>query len=249
MNPWATLYTQWDAWAYTIAIVLVFPLFGRFLYGQLTSAEVDTRASKKTEIYIAIIAMEWLFCGLIFFLMHRHSITLTDLGERLGILWRTIVASVALLAALVILVIQNVHQLQKTPSGEVEKGLGRGRHFYPYSRTELWIFPLLAMTTGTCEELIFRGWLVNFLGGFTHSIWIGIVLGSVAFGIGHAHQGPKGMLTTGLLGLIFGAIFVITSSLICVQVLHVAINLVNGLAGAYAVSLLRPPTQSSLGAT
>ena len=249
MNPLATLYTHWDAWVYTASIVLVFPLFGRFLYGRLTSAEVDARAPKKTETYMAIIAIEWLFCGVIFLLMNRHSLTLTDLGERLGILWRTIIASVALLAALGVLMIQNIHQLQKTPSAELEKGLGGGRKFYPYSRTELWIFPLVAITTGTCEELIFRGWLVNFLGGVTHSIWIGVVLGSVAFGIGHAHQGSKGILTTGLLGLIFGAIFVITSSLICAQVLHVAVNLVNGLVGAYAVSLLKPSTQSTFSAT
>jgi len=238
MNPWISITTQWDAWAYTAILTIGFPLIGHFLYGRLRSSSPQSEAPKKSQIYISIIVLEWMFSGALFILMHKYSLTLIDLGEQSGILWRTIAVPALLLAGLAILVIQNVRQLQRTDPKELGKGLGRGKSFYPNTRSELCIFLLLAMTTGICEELIFRGWLVNFLGYLTHSIWIGVVLAAIVFGFGHAYQGSKGMLTTGFLGLIFGAAFVFTSSLFPGQVIHFAINLVNGLIGAYAVSLL-----------
>ena len=49
------------------------------------------------------------------------------------------------------------------------------------------------------------------------------------------------MVATGILGFIFGAIYVVTSSLFAGQAIHFAINLANGVVGAYAVRLLRAP--------
>ncbi len=223
-------------------------MFGKVLYGWLKSAAQHHGPSRKVPVYVAIIALVWSLSGILYLLIHRHSIALSDLGEGYGHPQRTIVALAALLAIFSILVVQNVRQLERTDPVELDKGLGKGKSFYPVSRIEIAFFILLALSTGICEELIFRGWLVSFLGAFTHSIWIGVVLASVAFGFGHAHQGPKGMMITGLLGLIFGVIFVVTSSLICVQVIHVAINLANGLVGAYAMSLLNASTSVRLSA-
>jgi len=84
-------------------------------------------------------------------------------------------------------------------------------------------------------------WLVNLVAALGASIWIGVLVGSIAFGFGHVHQGPKGMVATGILGFIFGAIYVVTSSLFAGQAIHFAINLANGVVGAYAVRLLRAP--------
>ncbi len=63
------------------------------------------------------------------------------------------------------------------------------------------------------EEFAFRGYVVTrvhkLLGSGPASIWIAILAAAVPFGIAHMYQGPAGMIGTGLIGFLFGAIFVV----------------------------------------
>ncbi len=47
------------------------------------------------------------------------------------------------------------------------------------------------------------------------------------------------MIQTGILGLVFGGVLLLTKSLIAGQILHMTIDVVNGIAGSYALSLLK----------
>jgi hypothetical protein len=62
------------------------------------------------------------------------------------------------------------------------------------------------------EEFAFRGFAVTrvhrLLGGGPRAIWIAIGVVAVPFGIAHMYQGPAGMIGTGLVGFVFGAIYV-----------------------------------------
>jgi membrane protease YdiL (CAAX protease family) len=51
----------------------------------------------------------------------------------------------------------------------------------------------------------------------------------VVFGVGHAYQGLRGMFSTGIAGSIAMAVYLLTGSLLAPAVLHVALDLVNGL--------------------
>lgn len=103
----------------------------------------------------------------------------------------------------------------------------------------------MAVSAGICEELLYRGWLLHLIGASTDSVWIGLLLSSVAFGLGHAYQGPQGILSTGFVGLVLGLIFVLVGSLITVQILHAFINLSSGLMCAYLLAnLSKAPTPS-----
>jgi membrane protease YdiL (CAAX protease family) len=62
------------------------------------------------------------------------------------------------------------------------------------------------------------------------SVWLGLLVSSVIFGLAHAYQGRSGILGTGILGAIFGIVFIVSGSLIPGQLLHTAMDLNNGLA-------------------
>ena len=66
-------------------------------------------------------------------------------------------------------------------------------------------------TAGFGEEVIARGFgllgLTRLLGGSPRAWWIGLALSSVLFGLGHAYQGPSGMIATGLVGFALGSIY------------------------------------------
>lgn len=80
---------------------------------------------------------------------------------------------------------------------------------------------VLGMASGIAEELFFRGLLVPVLG---------LALSSLAFGALHRLRGRAGvfwMIWAGVMGLLFGGLFVMTGSLIGPIVAHAAINVLN----------------------
>lgn len=62
------------------------------------------------------------------------------------------------------------------------------------------------------EEFVFRGLLVKrlgmLLGNSKLTMWIAVILSSLLFGLGHEYQGVSGMISTGVVSLILGAIFI-----------------------------------------
>jgi len=81
--------------------------------------------------------------------------------------------------------------------------------------TELAMMLAVAWTLAAfVEEVAFRGWMltrVAELGRYSRASWVGGALASsVLFGIVHAYQGVSGMIATGLSGLVFAAVYLVT---------------------------------------
>jgi membrane protease YdiL (CAAX protease family) len=75
------------------------------------------------------------------------------------------------------------------------------------------------------EEFLFRAILVGGMhAGFGVSPWVLVGVSSVLFGAGHSAQGPGGIVATGGLGVVLGATFVVTDSLLAVVVAHYLVN-------------------------
>jgi len=62
------------------------------------------------------------------------------------------------------------------------------------------------------EEFVYRGLLVKrlgiILGNNKSAMWIAAIISSLLFGLAHGYQGASGIISTGAVGLIFGAIFI-----------------------------------------
>jgi membrane protease YdiL (CAAX protease family) len=67
---------------------------------------------------------------------------------------------------------------------------------------------------GFYEEFMFRGFLMQslamFFGGSRAAWWVALVIQSLLFGASHAYQNPLGMLITGTLGFLLGALVLLT---------------------------------------
>ena len=236
---WSALPACVDAWLLTAALVLALPACGILMYRRLSMLPADSPGRAKLSIYLVIIALEWVLVGALCFVASRHALNMADLGERVGPVRRTLAMSAGLLILLALLSFQNIRKIRIAAVEELEKDLRRLKRFLPQSTVETAVFMVMALTAGICEELLYRGWLVNFIAVLTHSAWAGVAIGGVLFGLAHAYQGPKGIMATGVLGLVFGAIFVLSGSLFPGQILHAAIDAVNGLVGAYALKRLQ----------
>jgi membrane protease YdiL (CAAX protease family) len=97
----------------------------------------------------------------------------------------------------------------------------------PGSPTEARWFAWLASGGAIQEELLYRAFLFYYLG--THfpdlSVWMIILISSAVFGLGHLYQGVKGILLTGLAGVLVAGLYVASGNLILPILLHALLNL------------------------
>ncbi len=65
---------------------------------------------------------------------------------------------------------------------------------------------------GFLEEFTFRGFILGrvrwILGSSVAATWVGVLAAAVPFGIAHLYQGVTGMIATGMIGFVLGAVYV-----------------------------------------
>ncbi|HUP88272.1 MAG TPA: CPBP family intramembrane glutamic endopeptidase [Longimicrobiales bacterium] len=99
--------------------------------------------------------------------------------------------------------------------------------FLPRTKAEKLWFAVMCITVGICEEVIFRGFLIQYLHALPFGFeWPAAVIGAaVIFGIDHGYQGWKGILATGFLALVFTVLFFASGSLLVPMLLHAVMDL------------------------
>ncbi len=97
----------------------------------------------------------------------------------------------------------------------------------PITLTERLMWVGVSLTTGICEELMFRGFALEYLMQQPFSLSFGgsALITSVLFGLGHAYQGRRGVLRTMLFGAALCGLLLLTGSLLFPIVVHTLVNL------------------------
>jgi len=93
----------------------------------------------------------------------------------------------------------------------------------------IWFVPLSA-TAGVCEEFLYRGYALTQIASMTGSLGLGYFLSSVAFGLAHVYQGKLGVIGTTITGALYGAVFVMTGSILPCMIGHFVQDIIGGLA-------------------
>lgn len=93
------------------------------------------------------------------------------------------------------------------------------------SPRDAWLFALVVIFAGGIREEIQRAFILH-----RFSIWlggtaVGLVITSIAFGAGHLMQGVDAALAIGLLGLLWGIVYVRRGSAVAPAVSHSAFDL------------------------
>ena len=87
-----------------------------------------------------------------------------------------------------------------------------------------WQIGVLALAAGVCEELLFRGFLQPWFASFSTSL-VGLVAASVLFGLLH-YASFTYFLITAVMGMILGAVYWLSESLLAVIVWHGVYDLI-----------------------
>jgi hypothetical protein len=164
----------------------------------------QTAAPNRPMVYVRTILVEWLILALVLAGVWLHKSPLrTVLGERwrsrsqflrdLGIALAFLILSIAVTSAF-------GHHGQHAATDPAVKFL------MPETANEKWLWALLAISAGICEEAVYRGYLQQQFTAYTHSIPVGIMISAVLFGAGHAYQGTRLAVLIGLGALLSGAL-------------------------------------------
>lgn len=109
--------------------------------------------------------------------------------------------------------------------------------FIPSNNKELAHFIFLAVAAGIGEEIIFRGYLINYFIYWTGNDPDGVIYAcigtSALFAFLHGYQGIQSMAKIFFLSLMFSALFVLTRSLLIVVAVHAVIDIISGIISVY----------------
>lgn len=87
------------------------------------------------------------------------------------------------------------------------------------------LVPMMLLANGFAEELVTRGYLIPQMEKLTGSTIAAVLVSTLLFAGYHAYQGPFGVLTTGIHGLVYGTVFCWTRRLWPVVLTHAATDL------------------------
>ncbi len=79
---------------------------------------------------------------------------------------------------------------------------------------------ILVVVVAVAEETIFRGYLILRLRSITTSAFWAVILSSFIFSLGHGYEGSSGVVTVGVMGLIFAVLYLWRRSLAAPMVMH-----------------------------
>jgi membrane protease YdiL (CAAX protease family) len=123
---------------------------------------------------------------------------------------------VMLVAILTIVIRTFAPQLRNVPENPLEAMLG--------TQTGLLMFLFVVIVAGGVREELQRAFLLHRFRGDLGQPWMGVLITSMAFGMGHTLQGLDAAIITGSLGAVWGAMYILRRSAMAPIVSHSLFN-------------------------
>jgi membrane protease YdiL (CAAX protease family) len=199
-----------------VLIILVLRLFGlqpHTAAGQLSPAFVFTVSMLDAALVI----------GLILFFLRTHGERPRDvlIGYRpilrevgLGLLTVPAVFFLVVIVLAVVMTIAPSLHLAHNPLEDLMT-----------NRRDAILFGIVAMVAGGVREETQRGFIVHRFDQYLGGGAIGVIVYSVFFGLGHVEQGIDAVLATGVLGAVWGALYLARRSIVAPMTSHAVFNL------------------------
>ena len=220
-----------------LTLAVFFPIrAATFGYRRLVLAPEPRVFQVRGALYRQALAIQWGLAALVGAIWIARGRTADSLG--LVVSWspQFLGMTAVTVIAIGLLMVQN-RRGQRDPEvlEAVLKKLGHVERMLPRTPAELGMFKALSVTAGFCEELLYRGFLMWYV---TH--WLPLVPGllvvSLLFGFGHSYQGVRGVITTMLVGVVLGLVYLVAGSLLPAMLLHAAGDLHSGTLAYAALS-------------
>jgi membrane protease YdiL (CAAX protease family) len=199
----------------------------RYLASIKTRIAADD-ATARRSMYHAFIAFDWIAAALALAILFAAGLP----AKTIGLVspsgdWLDEHASV--LGGLAIgLVAGGIVMVVRERRGEATPIVGDIDVLIPRTTMERRWFAALAVTAGLAEEVIYRALPIIVLVAVlpaTASPWWAVAIAAAVFGAAHFYQGLSGVIATAAMGVVFGAMLIVSHSLIPGMILHALVDL------------------------
>jgi len=209
-----------------IFLIVAVPIWEHFETKRLKSSSdprVKIRAYKKTLLglwgfsALACIVFGWRAV----LTVHRGAGEASWLPGPAGVIGFTGAAVIALFLPIIVMM------RSETTRARVAKSMEKLNFILPGTAEERRWFVLVAITAGVCEEILYRGFLIQYFRELPVHLGLlaALILSACVFGIAHLYQGIVGIVQTAIVGALFGVLFLATGSLLLPMILHALIDL------------------------
>lgn len=235
----------WDFWLIFAVLAVLLPLRGRRrLQKLLALPKIGPR--ERLSLYASTIAFQWLAFGVVAWRSWARGLTLDQLGLVVHGPLRILIASFVGAATLGCFQWFNLRRMGRT-SGKASKFMkALAERILPQSTAEFLPYLGLALTAGICEEFLYRGFAMAALARTGLAPWGVVLVSSIFFGLAHLYQGRGGLLSTLVVGAVFGTARIAYDGTIPVMVWHFAVDAVAGIAGPKYLLKQVLPTSSGI---
>ena len=216
---------------FIVIIVAVMPIHGVWEFRKLKAQRLAGDPDAGVRIYKMTIVFQWALTFALaawWYLANREfsSMGLGFTTEGWG-WWVGGLLAVVACASLVIYSRVLLRNPDKVETVRKQQGSAELMAIVPQNDREARWWPGLSITAGVCEEILYRGFLIAVFASLFNT-WIALGLSTIIFGLGHLYQGPSGVLKTGFVGLIMGALYLLTGSLWAPILIHIVVDLNSG---------------------
>lgn len=218
---------------YAVVIACAFPFAD---LAQMRKLQRQTSASARLATYRFVVIFLWSAAAIAVWLASPQSVFMVprspaDFGWLYAHAWAL---DLAILLTAVILIFSLAPGVQcirsKAVRNKVATAMQPMRFLLPVSKTERHWWAAVSISAGICEELIYRGFLLDYLRGHLAvgpqlGLTAALLLSSIAFGTAHLYQGGAGILRATVGGLVLGTLAIVTGSLLVPIICHALLDL------------------------
>ena len=175
-------------------------------------------------LYASVIFFEWA----LFYLAYSGTRKRTALRELIGLHWAGRMAFVRS-----VLITVGFWFIWEGSGWAMHRLLGPSdtsnvTSMLPRSALEIFVWILVSISAGICEEFVYRGYLQRQFAAITRSGAAAIALQAVVFGISHGYQGWKQVVIISVLGALYGLLAQWRSSLVPGMAAHAWADIYSG---------------------
>lgn len=213
-----------------IVLYLIFaePYVGLVLHRRFEAAERRFGDARRW-LYRRLLLLEWVLAALcVAAVVVAPGVEPSSVGLRLpegtfaiGLSALAVLAAILLVMLTVRMVIRSRGNAQ--PPGGSDSVLA----MLPRTDVERRLFGLTSISAGICEEIVFRGFLIAFVAAVVPAapVWVCVLAAGVVFGLVHVYQGAAGVTSSLLIGVLLGALYIVTGSLLAPMLVHAFVDL------------------------
>lgn len=210
---------------------IILPAFA-VMQGKTEMEEMEFDTQSKVDMYFGNGLTMWIITLILAFVWFFSGRPLYEIGFEFpqfnGNLW-----AILTLIFIVLYAIDAWSEMRNDAARQATKErLQEDVPFLPTNTLELQHFAILSLTAGFCEEVIFRGYFIQYFLSFTGvsplGQFVAVALPGVIFALSHLYQGWKAVAKIMVLAIIFGYIFLETQSIWIVVILHFLVDFVGG---------------------